>query len=587
MHIATIRPLGFSLVLLGLATGPALAQSSTLPAFPGAEGAGKYTTGGRGSTSAPTTVMEVTNLNDSGTGSLRAALAGTVASRTVVFRVCGTIHLVTRLNIPANTTLAGQTAPGDGICLADKQVTVNGNNVIVRFMRFRLGDQYQNLGMVNGSGDEDAFSGLGITGLIVDHCTASWSDDEALTFYRGDNVTLQWNLISEPLNYSYHFETNDTDFERHGYGGIWGGRHASFHHNLLAHCNGRVPRFDGSRNLSPYTAGQENAEFVNNVVYNWASYATNGGEGGNYNIVNNYYKYGPSTSSNTSIGVSVKSQILNPYKTTTAPILPYGQFYLTGNYSDNSAAVTAHNWLGVSMSGGARADTASAKVTTPFPISSNALTVQTAQAAYTAVLAGVGCVLPARDALDQRIIQDVQNRTGALIDVQGGYPHGTPYSTSQVAWPVLTCGAAPTDTDHDGMPDAWETSMGLNPNDPADRALLAANGYPNLENYLNGLVASTTLAARTTTDSGLLAVYPNPASTGQAVTVQHPLQAGAAGMFTIYSFDGRRVATVAAAPGSTTTALDVSRLAAGNYLLVYEAAPGMQRLSVKFIKAEY
>ncbi len=587
MRTATIRPLGFSLFLLGLAAGPACAQT-TLPAFPGAEGAGKYTTGGRGSTTAPTTVFEVTNLNDSGTGSLRTALAGTVASRTVVFRVCGTIHLVTQLNIPANTTLAGQTAPGDGICVADKQTTVKGNNVIVRFMRFRLGDQYQNLGMVNGSGDEDSFDSIGgYTGLIIDHCTFSWGDDEALTCYKGDNTTLQWNIISEGLNYSYHFETGDTDFEHHGYGGIWGGRHASFHHNLLAHLQGRNPRFDGSRNLTPNTAGQENAEFANNVLYDWGSYTVNGGEGGNYNILNNYYKYGPSTGTGSSAGVAVKSMIINPYKQTSSPVLPYGQYYMTGNYVDNSAAITGHNWRGAAMNGGSLADTTQAKVLVPFAIETYPFPVQTAQAAYTAVLANAGCVLPTRDPIDTRIVQEVQNRTGTIIDVQGGYPHGTPYSTSQVAWQVLTCNTtAPTDTDHDGMPDAWETSMGLNPNDASDRATIATNGYPTLENYLNGLVASTTLATRATTNTELLAVYPNPVQAGQALTVQHPLQAGATGVFTVYSFDGRRIATIAATSGSTSTALDISRLATGNYLLVYEAAPGAQRLSVKFIKAE-
>ncbi|GAB3638607.1 pectate lyase [Hymenobacter arcticus] len=572
--------------MLGLAAGPALAQT-TLPGFPGAEGAGKYTTGGRGSAAAPTTVLEVTNLNDAGAGSLRQALSGTYGSRTVVFRVCGVIHLVTQLSIPANTTLAGQTAPGDGICLADKQTTVKGNNVIVRFMRFRLGDQYQNLGMANGSGDEDNFDSIGgYTGLIVDHCTFNWGEDESLTCYKGDNTTLQWNLISEGLNYSYHFETGDTDFERHGYGGIWGGRHASFHHNLLAHLQGRNPRFDGSRNLTPAnTAGLENVEFANNVIYDWGSYTVNGGEGGNYNILNNYYKYGPNTSANTSVGVAVKSQILNPYKTTT---LPFGQYYVTGNYVDNSAFITSHNWRGVSMNGGTQADTTLAKATTAFAIGTDALPVQTAAAAYASVLAGVGCVLPTRDPIDQRIVQEVQNGTGSIIDVQGGYPHGTPYSTSQVAWQVLTCNtAAPPDTDHDGMPDAYETTRGLSPTDPADRATLAANGYSNLENYLNSLVASTVLTTtKAVAQSALLQVFPNPAQAGLALTVAHPLQAGLAGKLTIYSFEGRLVATVAAAPGTTTTALNVSQLAAGNYLLVYEAAPGAQRLSTKFVKAE-
>jgi hypothetical protein len=580
---AFYAPATFCLALLGFAASPALAQ---LPGFPGAEGAGKYTTGGRGSTASPTTVLEVTNLNDAGAGSLRQALSGTYSSRTVVFRVCGVIHLVTQLSIPANTTIAGQTAPGDGICLADKQTTVKGNNVIVRYLRFRLGDQYQNLGMVNGSGDEDNFDSIGgYNGLIVDHCSFSWGEDESLTCYKGDNTTLQWNLISEGLNYSYHFETGDTDFERHGYGGIWGGRHASFHHNLLAHLQGRNPRFDGSRNLAPNTAGQENAEFVNNVLYDWGSYTVNGGEGGNYNIVNNYYKYGPSTSSNTSAGVAVKSQILNPYKSST---LPYGQYYVAGNYVDNSAFITSHNWRGVSMNGGTLADTTQAKVAASFAIGPDALPTQTAAAAYTSVLAGVGCVVPTRDPIDQRIVQEVQNRTGTIIDVQGGYPHGTPYSTSQVAWQVLNCNtAAPADTDHDGMPDTYESAHGLNPIDPADRATLAANGYPNLENYLSSLVASTVLATtKAATPSALLQVFPNPAPAGLAIAVAHPLQAGLAGKLSIYSFEGRLVATVAAAPGSTTTALNVSGLSAGNYLLVYEATPGAPRLSTKFVKAE-
>jgi hypothetical protein len=583
---STTRLCCFFIASLGLTGGPALAQT---PAFPGAEGAGKFTTGGRGSTAAPTTVVEVTNLNDAGAGSLRQALAGTLASRTVVFRVCGTIHLVTQLSIPANTTLAGQTAPGDGICVADKQTTIKGSNVIVRFMRFRLGDQYQNLGMVNGSGDEDAFDSIGgYTGLVVDHCTFSWGDDEALTCYKGDQTTLQWNIISEGLNYSYHFETGDTDFERHGYGGIWGGRHASFHHNLLAHLQGRNPRFDGSRNLAPNTAGQENAEFTNNVLYNWGSYTTNGGEGGNYNILNNYYKYGPNTGTGSSAGVAIKSMIINPYKQTSSPVLPYGKYYMTGNYVDNSAAITAHNWRGAAMNGGSLADTTQSKVLVPFAIETYPYPLQSAQDAYTAVLAGAGCTLPTRDPIDARIVQEVKARTGSIIDVQGGYAHGTPYSTSQVAWQVLNCNTtAPLDTDHDGMPDAYETTNGLNPNDATDRATLAANGYANLENYLNGLVASTVLVtAKATSNSSLLQLFPNPAQAGQALTVAYPTQVGTAGTLTVYSFEGRLVFRTKAQPGTAQTQLDVSRLAAGNYLLIYEAQPGAQRLSVKFLKAE-
>ena len=567
-----------------LLLGTTAAHAQTLPGFPGAEGAGKYTTGGRGSTSAPTTVYEVTSLDDTNTtGTLRYALSQTAASRTVVFRVCGTIHLLTALKIPANTTIAGQTAPGDGICIADKQTNVNGSNVIVRFVRFRLGDRYQNLGMVNGSGDEDCFDSLGnYTGLIVDHCTFSWGEDESLTCYRGDNLTLQWNMISEGLNYSYHFETGDTDFEHHGYGGIWGGRHASFHHNLLAHMQGRNPRFDGSRNLSPNTPGQENAEFANNVIYDWGGYTTNGGEGGNYNIVNNYYKYGPNTNTGSSAGVAIKSQIINPYKQTSSPILPYGQYYVTGNYVDNSAFITSHNWRGVSMSGGTMADTVQSKVTTAFAIGTDVLPVQPAQAAYASVLAGVGCVLPVRDVIDQRIIQEVQNRTGSVIDVQGGYPHGTPYSTSQVAWPALNCGAAPTDTDHDGMPDAWEISMGLNPNNAADRATIAANGYPNLENYLNGLVAATVLATTPTSrPTGALQAFPNPIANGAPLSISCP-RSSSPGEWAVYDLSGRLVLKTSSPAGTTSTTLPIGSLRVGTYLVRYTDAE--QTLVTRFTK---
>jgi hypothetical protein len=472
------------------------------PAFPTAEGFGKFTTGGRGTTSIPTTVFEVTNLTDVNTiGSLRYAINATATHRTIVFRVSGTIRLTSKLNIKSNTTIAGQSAPGDGICLADYPVALNGNNIIVRYIRFRMGDKNQlltspaNCGVpvapftaacmpLDGSGGDDAFGGTGYKNIIIDHCTSSWSTDEAMTIYRGDSTTMQWCMMSEPLNYSYHFETGDTDFERHGYGGIWGGQKASFHHNLFAHLQGRVPRFDGSRNLgNGATPGLENADFRNNVLYNWASYNTNGGEGGNYNIVNNYYKYGPSTSTGSSSGVSIRYEVINPGKQAT-PVLPYGKYYLSGNYVDGSIANTNNNWLGAAMSGGSYADTASAKVTVPF--ATIAVNTHVALDAYNYVLATGGCSLPKRDTLDARIINDVKNRTGRIIDVQGGYPHGTPFANTVNAWPTLASLTAPTDTDHDGMPDSWEIARGLNSNDANDRNIYNANGYTNLENYLNG-----------------------------------------------------------------------------------------------------
>lgn len=455
--------------------------TAQLPAFPGAEGTGKFTTGGRGTTATPTTVFEVTNLNDDNNpGSLRYALTQTATYRTIVFRVSGTIHLNSKLNIKANTTIAGQTAPGDGICLADYPVVINGDNVIVRYLRFRMGDKNQNTGMIDGAGADDAFGNLGNKNIMVDHCTASWSTDEAMSIYRGDSVTIQWCLLSEPLNYSYHFETGDSDFEQHGYGGIWGGKHASFHHNLIADCKGRCPRFDGIRNIS-----QEAADFRNNVIYNWGSYSTNGGEGGNYNIVNNYYKYGPSTSTGSSSGVPVRYMIMNPSKTST---LSYPKVFIQGNYVDGSSTITQDNWKGLAISGGSLADTAQLKVTTPFTLVD--VPTQTATEAYDLVLNYTGVSLPNRDTLDERIVSDVRNRTGRIIDVQGGYPHGTPYAQTVNAWPALNSTAPPSDNDHDGMPDDWETANGLNPNNASDRNGVAPNGYTHLENYLNSLATN-------------------------------------------------------------------------------------------------
>jgi len=562
-----------------LLLGSAQASAQRLIAFPGAEGAGKYTSGGRGTATTPTTVYEVTSLDDTNTpGTLRYAMSQSATAaphRTVVFRVCGTIHLLTQLRIPANTTLAGQTAPGDGICLADRPVTVNGSNVIVRFVRFRMGDRYQNIGMVDGAGSDDAFGGRFNLKTIVDHCSISWSTDEACSFYQGDSTTLQWNLVSEPLDYSYHFEAGDTDFEHHGYGGVWGGRHASFHHNLIAHARGRNPRFSGSGGLTPAVASAENGDFRNNVIYNWGGYSTNGGEGGNYNMVNNYYKWGPSTGTGNTSGVAIKSMIFYPFFNAA---LPFPHAYLAGNYVDGYPNVTRNNWLGVAPGSAPRSDTAQVKVTTPFSIMP--MPTQTAQDAYNSVLNQAGCVLPARDVLDQRIVTDVRNRTSSIIDVQGGYPaHVTPYSVSQAAWPVLSCGAAPTDSDHDGMTDAYELANGLNPNNAADRQLIAANGYTNLENYLNGIVnALLGSKAADAAEKAGLGVYPNPAH--EQLTLTHPASSQPVTL-EIYSADGRRVRTAATLPGTATTALPLAGLAPGVYLVRYASPKGA--LTVKLL----
>ncbi|WP_084490372.1 pectate lyase [Niabella ginsenosidivorans] len=445
--------------------------ASGIIAFPGAEGFGKYTTGGRGGK-----VYIVTNLDDDGEGSLRKAVTGNNPA-IIVFAVSGTIHLQSRLNIKGNKTIAGQTAPGGGICLADQPVVLAGNNIIVRFLRFRMGDRYQNKGRTDGGGSDDAFGGAGKKNILIDHCSMSWSTDEVCSIYKSDSTTLQWNIITEPLNYSYHFEEGDQDFEHHGYGGIWGGAHFSAHHNLFAHCNSRNPRFNGVR----LGATAELADFANNVIYNWGINTIYGGEGGHYNITNNYFKYGPSTKA------SVKYRIVNPNKVAKDNI-PFGSYFVNGNYVDGAADITRDNYKGIRMGNdGTTTDKQQAVMEKPFDVVP--VPYQSANNAYQAVLDKAGAFLPERDTLDQRIINDVKNRTGRFIDVQGNYPHGTPYEKTVSAWPALKQGVVPADTDKDGIPDSWEKTHGLNPGDPKDAALSTLHkNYSNIEVYINSLV---------------------------------------------------------------------------------------------------
>src|SRR5215203_616884 len=394
----------FNYILLGISC-TSQKQISTINnendpiAFPGAEGYGKYATGGREGK-----VFVVSNLNDKGSGSFREA-AEAKGKRTIVFAVSGTIHLETKLSIKGDVTIAGQTSAGDGICLADNSVSLGGDNIIIRYLRFRMGDKYQSqAGMVHGSGDDDAFGGVRRKNIIIDHCSMSWSTDEVFSIYAGDSTTLQWNLISEPLNYSYHFETGDKDYEHHGFGGIWGGLHLTAHHNLFAHCNNRNPRFNGIRHTPT-----EFVDYRNNVIYDWGSNTIYAGEGGDYNIINNYFKYGPSTNK------SVQYRIVNPGKNET---IGFGKWYVDGNYVDEAKDVSKNNWLGIHMgNGGTEADKKSTVIDKPhdaWPVQT-----QTAEEAYETVLKLVGASYK-RDTLDERIINDVKNRTGKLIDVQGG-----------------------------------------------------------------------------------------------------------------------------------------------------------------------
>ncbi|HMO61672.1 MAG TPA: pectate lyase [Ferruginibacter sp.] len=443
-------------------------------AFPGAEGFGRFTSGGRGGQ-----VIYVDKLTDvaSEPGTLRYAINRT-GRRIIVFKVSGTITLANPLEITnGNITIAGQTAPGDGITLRNYPLIIKADNVIVRFMRFRLGD-------INQEREYDSFEGQGRKNILIDHCSMSWSVDECASFYRNQNFTLQWSIISESLNKSFHGK------EDHGYGGIWGGSSASFHHNLLAHHQNRNPRFDGGNRagtgaLIP-SIGLDKVDYRNNVVYNWASNTAYGGENGQYNMINNYLKPGPATPS------SRRARILEIYMENGAAYAPgFGKFYVDGNFVEGSTAATTNNWDEtvkpiVMGSGLSTANFALAKLTAP--ITAEAVTTHTAASAYNKVLLYSGSSL-SRDAVDTRVVSEVQNGTTTYNGSKTGLK-GIIDSQSDVGgWPALATQPAPVDTDLDGIPDAWETARGLNPNSYADgSAKTLDTKLTNVEVYLNSLV---------------------------------------------------------------------------------------------------
>ena len=436
------------------------------PAFPTAEGYGKYARGGRGGV-----VYTVTNLHDAGPGSLRAAVEAP-GPRTVVFRVSGNVELESPLTVRhPYLTIAGQTAPGAGICLKNYPLNIDADHVIVRYLRIRPGD-------VSGR-DYDAVSGRYHKHVILDHLSASWSVDETLSVYHCDSITVQWSMITESMYDSNHEKGT------HGFGGIWRSNHGSYHHNLLAHHSSRNPRM---------ASGSGYTDFRNNVIYNWGYNSTYGGEAsqvGNdafnfstFNVVANYYRPGPAT-----LPGEGRHRIVNPSARGAAD---YGRWYVADNVMDGSETVTADNW-----NGGVQTDLSLDQLRLPDPWPAMPVTAHTAREALAVVLDSAGAILPRRDTVDTRIVRDV--RSGGATYGGGSYRRDHPKVGANTVtgiidtqrdvggWPALPTGPVPADADRDGMPDAWEDRHGLDKDNPEDHNTVAPDGYTMLEKYLNGL----------------------------------------------------------------------------------------------------
>ena len=509
-------------------------------AFPGAEGGGMYTTGGRGGE-----VYHVTKLtDDSSEGTLRYAVSQSGA-RTIVFDVAGTIALTKELEIKnGDLTIAGQTAPGDGICLRDFPVTIKANNVIIRYLRFRLGD-------ANVSDGDDTIWGRYQQDIILDHCSMSWCVDECASFYANKNFTMQWCLLGESLHNSGHSKGS------HGYGGIWGGAPASFHHNLLAHHDSRNPRFDepnayvftGLKNgvaathsgSSGFSNDERMIDFRNNVVYNFCNFPAYGGEGAHINFVGNYYKWGPASVNGLGKTISSKGkegtdtghrreyfyQVDCAY-TTDGETYDAGptEVYYRDNMLDTSisdaskgAAVTADNSKGFTTKDASKSQLGEAKFpTAAFAIAVDGrschVTEHSAADAFERTVQYAGASL-IRDAVDKRLADDVKNGKANVMNGSNGSKNGVidrPEDTvaasqafGKVAsdgYPELTAtveqvARAATDSDGDGIPDYYEDLFGLDRNNAADgrtKTLDPQELYTNLEVYLHYLVRDITAA---------------------------------------------------------------------------------------------
>ncbi|MFT4095071.1 MAG: polysaccharide lyase [Niabella sp.] len=455
-----------------------------IPAFPGAQGGGAYTSGGRGGK-----VFVVTNLNDDGPGSFRWACEQGGA-RIIVFNVAGIIQLKTPVNIRAPyITIEGQSAPGDGVCIAGESVLIDTHDVMIRFMRFRRG-------ATEVTRRDDGLGGNPVGNIIIDHVSASWGLDENMSIYRhvydrdatgkGEklptvNVTIQNSIFSEAL-----------DTWNHAFGSTIGGRNSTFMRNLWANNIARNPSIGMDGDFG----------FVNNVIFNWWNRSADGGDDkSQFNFINNYYKPGPITPKNRPISYRIlKPESGRSHKDT----LVFGRAYVHGNIVEGNERVTKNNWDGgvqIEDEKDAGKYLPAIRADQPFPIAK--FPILPAQQAYTYVLGNAGAILPVRDAVDKRVVEEVRSgkitysadahpapvsqylkrrlpadsyKNGIISDIRqvGGYPEYT--------------GIPHKDADNDGIPDAYETAHKLNPKDAADAPKIAANGYSNIENYLNSLV---------------------------------------------------------------------------------------------------
>lgn len=427
----------FTALVFGLAAMPV--SAADVPAFPGAEGYGALTRGGRGGK-----VIAVTNLNPSGPGSLQAACE-TEGPRVVVFKVAGTIDGDVRIKNDF-ITIAGQTAPGAGITIKGN-LGIDANDVVIRYLRVRTDH------------DGDALGGRYKKNIIVDHVSASWSTDEVFSLYHNENVTIQWCMITEACA---------RPDGSHRFGGIWGSQYGTYHHNLIAHNDSRNPR---------WASGCGYNDYRNNVLYNWGYESSYGGEAHQkgdrrtppiefttVNMVANYYKAGPATRE------EVGDRIVKPSSRGDGDM---GSWYVAENHVEGFPEVSADNWLGVDGN-------TFQKLAEPWR--AMPIRQQSPKDAYVAVLEQVGCSLPKRDSIDVRIIEEV--RSGTATRGKNGIID-TPADVG--GWPALQTAEAPPDSDNDGMPDEWETKYDLDPADASDNAAdTDKDGYTNIEEHLNG-----------------------------------------------------------------------------------------------------